>query len=144
MDTSGRLVDVSDYWSDALGYMEQEVIGRKMTDFLTPESRRQAESETLPQFFRSGQTKEVSYQFVKKNGDVADVLLSAIAERDDQGRILKSLAVLVDVTTLKRTEEELRRAQEKLSEYSRDLERQVRQRTRRSPASSNTRRRWCT
>ena len=130
VDTSGRLVDVSDYWSDALGYMEEEVIGRKMTDFLTPESRRQAETETLPQFFRSGQTKEASYQFVKKNGEVADVLLSAIAERDDQGRILRSLAVLVDVTTLKRTEEELRRAQEKLSEYSRDLERQVRQRTR--------------
>ena len=44
--------------------------------------------------------------------------------------MVNSLAVLVDVTTLKRTEEELRQAQKKLSEYSRDLERQVRQRTR--------------
>ena len=130
VDTTGRLVNVSDYWSDALGYSDEEVMGRKLTDFLTPESRRHAEAEVLPLFFRTGQAKDIAYQFVKKNGEVVDVLLSAIAERDDQGRIVKSLAVLVDVTTLKRTEEELRRAQEKLSEYSRDLERQVRQRTR--------------
>lgn len=130
VDTTGRLVNVSDYWSDALGYSDEEVMGRKLTDFLTPESRRHAETEVLPLFFRTGQAKDISYQFVKKNGEVVDVLLSAIAERDDQGRIVKSLAVLVDVTALKRTEEELRRAQEKLSEYSRDLERQVRQRTR--------------
>lgn len=130
VDTRGRLVNVSDYWSDALGYRDEEVIGRKLTDFLTPASRRHAEAEVLPQFFRTGQAKDVSYQFVKKNGEVVNVLLSAIAERDDQGRIVKSLAVLVDVTALKRTEEELRRAQQKLSEYSRDLERQVRQRTR--------------
>ena len=130
VDTTGRLVNVSDYWSDALGYSDEEVMGRKLTDFLTPESRRHAEAEVLPLFFRTGQAKDIAYQFVKKNGEVVDVLLSAIAERDDQGRIVKSLAVLVDVTTLKRTEEELRRAQKKLSEYSRDLERQVRQRTR--------------
>ena len=130
VDTTGRLVNISDYWSDALGYSDEEVMGRKLTDFLTPESRRHAEAEVLPLFFRTGQAKDIAYQFVKKNGEVVDVLLSAIAERDDQGRIVKSLAVLVDVTTLKRTEEELRRAQEKLSEYSRDLERQVRQRTR--------------
>ncbi|MBU1452501.1 MAG: PAS domain S-box protein [Proteobacteria bacterium] len=130
VDTQGRLVNVSDYWSDALGYKDEEVIGRKLTDFLTPQSRHQAETEVLPLFFRTGRIKNVSYQFVKKNGEVVDVLLSAIAERDDQGGILKSLAVLVDVTALKHTEEELRQAQEKLREHSRDLERQVRQRTR--------------
>ncbi|RJX30462.1 MAG: PAS domain S-box protein [Desulfarculus sp.] len=130
IDTSGRLVDVSDYWMEALGYSSQEVIGRRLTDFLTPESRRRAEQEVLPGFFRQGFCKDVSYQFIKKDGSVVEVLLSAIAERDEAGRIVKSLAVLSDVTTLKRTEEELRRAQEKLSQHSRDLERQVRQRTR--------------
>ncbi|MCB2225139.1 MAG: PAS domain S-box protein [Desulfarculaceae bacterium] len=130
IDINGRLVNVSDYWAEAMGYNDQEVIGRRLTDFLTPESRRHAQSEVLPRFFRTGSAKDISYQFVKKNGEVVDVLLSAIAERDDEGRIVNSLAVLVDVTTLKHTEEELRQAQEKLSEYSRDLERQVRQRTR--------------
>ncbi len=130
IDTDGRIVNVSNYWSDALGYSDEEVIGRKLTDFLTPTSRRHAEEEILPAFFATGRAKDISYQFVKKNGEVVEVLLSAIAERDEKGRMIKSLAVLVDVTELKKTEEELRRAQEKLSQYSRDLERQVRQRTR--------------
>lgn len=129
IDTDGRIVNVSNYWSDALGYRNDEVIGRKLTDFLTPESRGRAEQETLPAFFATGRAKDISYQFFKKNGEVADVLLSAIAERDEHGKMIKSLAVLVDVTALKKTEEELRQAQEKLSQYSRDLERQVRQRT---------------
>ncbi|MCF8100648.1 MAG: PAS domain S-box protein [Desulfarculaceae bacterium] len=130
IDPNGRLMNVSDYWAEAMGYSDQEVIGRRLVDFLTPASRRHAEREVLPRFFRTGNAKDISYQFVKKNGEVVDVLLSAIAERDDEGRMVNSLAVLVDVTALKHTEEELRQAQDKLSEYSRDLERQVRQRTR--------------
>ncbi|MEW5913652.1 MAG: PAS domain S-box protein [Thermodesulfobacteriota bacterium] len=130
IDTSGRLLDVSAYWTEALGYSSQEVIGRRLSEFMTPESRRRAEQEVIPSFFRDGSCQDVAYQFIKKDGSVVEVLLSAIAERDKAGRIIKSLAVLSDVTTLKRIEEELRRAQEKLSQYSRDLERQVRQRTR--------------
>ena len=130
IDLEGRLVSVSDYWTEALGYEAEEVIGRKLTDFLTPESRRIAEKSTMPEFFAKGQVKNISYRFVKKNGEVVEVLLSAIAEKDDKGKIVRSLAVLSDVSALKRIEEELRLAQEKLSQYSKDLERQVRQRTR--------------
>jgi PAS domain S-box-containing protein len=130
IDSEGRLVSVSDYWTEALGYEADEVIGRKLTDFLTPESRRNAEEKTMPQFFDKGQAKNISHRFVKKDGEIVEVLLSAIAERNDEGDIVRSLAVLSDVSALKRIEEELRLAQEKLSQYSKDLERQVRQRTR--------------
>ena len=129
IDPQGRLMNISDFWAEAMGYDPQEVIGHRLTDFLTPESRRHAESEVLPRFFQTGDAHDIAYQFVKKNGELADVLLSAIAERDDEGNFVNSLAVLVDVTALKRTEDQLRQAQAKLSEYSRDLERQVRQRT---------------
>jgi PAS domain S-box-containing protein len=61
---------------------------------------------------------------------VVEVLLSAIAERDAQGGIVRSLAVLLDITQRNRMERELRRAQEQLSQYSKDLERQVAERTR--------------
>jgi PAS domain S-box-containing protein len=130
IDSEGRLISVSDYWTEALGYEAEEVIGRKLTEFLTPESKRNAEENTMPQFFDKGQAKDVSHRFVKKDGEVVEVLLSAIAEKDTKGNIVRSLAVLSDVSALKRIEEELRLAQEKLSQYSKDLERQVRQRTR--------------
>jgi PAS domain S-box-containing protein len=109
IDRDGRLLSVSNYWLEALGYERDEVIGRRSAEFLTPESRRFAHDVVLPEFFRTGRCKDVPYQFVKKNGDIIDVLLSATAERDDHGAIVRSLAVLTDVTERRRAEEMLHR-----------------------------------
>ncbi len=130
IDANGYLISVSNYWIEAMEYSQAEVIGRKLTDFLTPASRRYAESVVFPDFFKTGFCRDVSYQFVKKDYTVIDVLLSAIAVQDTDGKIVRSLAVSVDVTERKKAEEALRQAKEQLSRYSRDLERQVRERTR--------------
>jgi len=129
IDLRGRLVSVSDYWAEALGYKRNEVIGKKLTEFLTRESRRYAEQTVFPVFFKNGFCKDISYQFIKKNGEKIDILLSAIAERDSEGRIVRTLAVSIDVTERKRGEEALKTAKEALSRYSKDLERQVEIRT---------------
>jgi len=129
IDTKGKLVSVSDYWVDVMGYTREEVIGHPLTDFFTDASRRYAEETVFPQFFKSGFCQDVPYQFRKKNGDVIDVLLSAIADRDEQGRITRTLAVSIDVTERNRAEEALRQAKEALGRYSKDLELQVRKRT---------------
>lgn len=129
VDPDGRLLSVSDYWVEALGYAPSEVIGRKLSDFLTEGSRKFAEEVVLPQFLEKGYCKGIPYRFVKKSGEIVDVLLSAIAERDAQGNIKRSLSLLVDVTEQKRAQEQLRVAKEQLRSYSEDLERQVAQRT---------------
>jgi len=130
IDINGRIVSVSDYWSEVMGYRREDVIGRRLTSFFSEESRRYAEEEVFPEFFKTGFIKDVSYQFIKKNGQTIDVLLSAIADRDEQGRIIRTLAVSIDVTERKRAEEALKLAKEELSRYSKDLERQVQSRTR--------------
>lgn len=129
IDPEGRLVSVSNYWVDMMGYERHEVIGRKLTDFFTEASRRFAQDKVLPAFFRSGFCKDVPYRFVKKNGDIVDVLLSAITDRDADGSLVRTLAVSIDVTEQKKAEEALRKAKETLSRYSKDLEWQVRKRT---------------
>ncbi|MGD1907879.1 MAG: PAS domain S-box protein [Leptolyngbyaceae cyanobacterium] len=98
IDHQGCLLSVSDYWLEKLGYSEHEVIGRKSSDFLTPESQHYAKEVVLPEYFKNGFCKDVPYQMVTKTGGVFDVLLSATAERDDQGQITRSLAVMTDVT----------------------------------------------
>ncbi len=113
IDDEGKLISVNDCWLQVMGYERSEVLGRRAPDFLTEASRRYALEVAIPRLRKTGAVKDVELQFVKKNGEVIDVLLSAVAELDDQGRIDYSLAVLVDVTDRKRAEEALRRSEEK-------------------------------
>ena len=126
IDPEGRLVSVSDYWVEMMGYGRDEVIGRKLTDFFTEDSRRVAETKIIPHFFDTGFLQDIPYQYVKKSGEKIDVLLSAIADRDAQGKIVRSLAVSIDITQRNRAEAALKQAKEELSQYSQDLERLVR------------------
>ena len=114
IDTEGNLVTVSDRWLEVLGYERNEVIGRKSVEFLTAESRQQAETVSLPEFWKTGKARDVAYQFVKKDGEFVDVLLSAVLERDPEGNVVRTLAVLDDITERKRLEEALQKVREEL------------------------------
>lgn len=98
IDADGKLTTVNDYWLQVLGYERSEVLGRTSTDFLTEASRRRALEVELPRFFQTGVAKDTEYRMVKKGGDVIDVLLSATAEFDEQGKIAHTRAFIVDVT----------------------------------------------
>jgi PAS domain S-box-containing protein len=114
IDRHGRIISVSDFWLDTLGYERAEVIGRSSVEFLTPESRRYAEEVVLPEYFKTGVCRDIPYQFVKKDGERLDVLLSAIADRDAAGNIIRSLAVLIDVTERNRAGEALLESDKRL------------------------------
>lgn len=100
IDGQGRLISVSDAWLTKLGYSREEVIGRRSSEFLTPDSRLHAVTNVLPDFFRTGRCDDVQYQMVCKDGGIIDVQLSAILERDESTEESISLAVITDVTPL--------------------------------------------
>jgi PAS domain S-box-containing protein len=97
IDAEGRLTAVNERWLNGLGYTREEVVGRRSTEFLTPESAKYAREVILPEYFKTGRCDNVLYQFVKKDGSIMDVMLSAIADVDPRGRRI-SQAVLIDVT----------------------------------------------
>ena len=113
IDDRGKIVSVSKYWLKKMGYESEEVIGKRSTDFITPESQQHAK-KILPEFFRTGSCHNVFYQWVCKNGTIIDGLLSAISERSDEGKIVRSLAVVVDITEQRQKEklEEANRAKD--------------------------------
>ena len=110
IDSDGRITEVSDYWLEVLGYERSEVIGRMSVDFLVEESKKYAKKVALPEFFKTGIAREVPYQFVKKSGEIVDILLSGIPQFVEDGSFLQSLAVLVDVTERNRAENALQDA----------------------------------
>jgi PAS domain S-box-containing protein len=130
IDHQGELVSVSNHWAEEMGYTPSEIVGRKLTDFFTEKSKKYAEETVFVDFFKTGYCKDIPYRFVKKSGEIIDVLLSAIADRDRKGNIKRTLAVSIDVTARKRAEENLRKTKEELSLHFRDLERQVAKRSR--------------
>ena len=97
IDHEGRLVSVSDAWLQTLGYTRAEVLGRKSVEFLTPESQAVAKG-VLKKFMQEGYLERVDYQMIKKDGSLIDVALSATAEKDDQGHVKRSLALIHDMT----------------------------------------------
>ena len=107
IDAAGTIRNVSELWLQTLGYTREEVIGRKSSEFLTEASRRHALETALPEFFRTGLCADVPYQMVARDGRILDVLLSATAEQDAAGHIIRSLAVIQDVTLKKRDQQRL-------------------------------------
>ena len=107
VDVERRLVAVNDAWLARFGYTREEVLGRRSTEFLTPESRERAEASVIPRFMHDGAIRDIDYQMVTRSGEVFDVQLSAIWETDADGRLLRTLAVLKEVTEQKRLALEL-------------------------------------
>jgi PAS domain S-box-containing protein len=107
-----RLISVSDRWLEFMGYdSREEVLGRRLTEFMTPESIEKLRAETWPVLLAAGQYDDADYRVYKKSGEVADITASTRIWYDDQGRFVRTLAALTDVTDRKRTEEALRQAQ---------------------------------
>ena len=129
IDSTGKIISVSNYWLKYLGYEQSEVIGKKSIDFLTEKSRLYAEEVVLPRFWQTGTCTDVPYQFICKNGKIIDVLLSAIAEKDDSGKVIHSLAVMVDVTQRNQAEAAAKQARKKLRRANLELEKRVEERT---------------
>ncbi len=129
IDREGRIIHVSDHWVEIMGYQRDEVIGEQLTRFFTKESRRFAIDIIFPRFFSTGFCKDIPYTYIKKNRGKIDIMLSCYGVRNEEGQIIRSLAVSVDVTEKNLAQKDLQIAKEKLSQYSLDLEGQVKKRT---------------
>jgi PAS domain S-box-containing protein len=104
LDAEGRILQVSDAWLALMGARREEVLGRRLSHFLAPGT----DGASLP---AAADLTEAEYAFVTSDGRILSVLLSARVERDAEGRFLRSLGGMVDVTARRRAEEELRHAQ---------------------------------
>ncbi len=110
VDRQGRIVSISHYWLEKLGYQQGEVIGQMLSAFLADEFKPKIEQMLLA---LSADTvyRDQPCQLIKKNGDRMDVLLSTIADCDQISCSGRSLGVLVDITDREREKEKVRRSE---------------------------------
>ncbi len=113
-----EIISVSDFWLDKMGYDRNEVIGKSPYEFMVEEPKGVVEAN-VDKLFKDGFIRNVEYQYVKKSGEVMDVLLSAVAEYDEDGKFERSITGMLDVTDLKVAERKLQESQAKLLEAQR-------------------------
>jgi len=101
LDPHGRIINISRQWLQTLGFAEHEVLGRSVTDFLTPESARFIKQLIALEVAEPGRVDVSEVQMVSASGAVLDMVVSAIWESDAQGRAVRRLAVVQDATEKK-------------------------------------------
>ncbi|MCB2218649.1 sigma-54 interaction domain-containing protein [Desulfofustis glycolicus] len=103
-DHETRLYSANKYWLETLGYEWEEVKGRQTREFMTEASRDNVIHRVIPVLLESGSIHDFEYQMVKKNGQVLDVALTAVSERDSDGDIIRTLSMILPISDRKRAE----------------------------------------
>lgn len=111
-DCTDRIIEVSDTWLHQMGYERSEVIGARLIDFMTHESRCYAETTILSTYFKTGRCQDIPFKMMTKRGQVLDMLFSGTIERDSRGTVIRCIETLSNVTRQREVERQLFREKE--------------------------------
>ena len=116
-DLKGRIVFLNREMCQMLGYEESDLIGRRISDITHQDDR--AETRRLfRRLVRKGESYQTEKRYIRKDGSVLWVSVSASPTHDAKGRIQAAVAVVRDVSDRKR-------AQALLEERARGLEGEI-------------------
>ena len=125
LDAQDRFAACNDTMLGTLGYAREELLGKPYTRLLTAEGSRRFLHDPSA-YARSG---EIEARWVKKDGSIIDVWVRTTPILDDQGRFVRSRSAAQDVTERNRLAhavqakaEELQQANEQLRRINQELE----------------------
>lgn len=124
VDKDGLIVTVTDHWLLKLGFEREEVVGRPITDFFSSADRKLFTDGRLQALIKEGSFNNMERQMVTKQGQVIDLVVSAISERNDQGEVEHMLVASKDVTERNRVERELRKSNAENARLKEELQRE--------------------
>ncbi len=107
LDADGRIARINQTEADWLGYSQEELIGRKITELQAPASA-EFFIKDFARFKREGRIENVEVDLVRKDGSALNALLSSEAVFDADGNFVTNRTTLVDISKRKKVERELR------------------------------------
>jgi PAS domain S-box-containing protein len=115
LDTSQRFVQVNHQFCEITGYSREELLGMKVADLTHPVDF-ERDQEQLVSYLRGGAPLyEAEKRYVRKDGNVLWVQVTAAMVRDAEGKLLLSAGIIQDITERKRAEQALRLSEEKFA-----------------------------
>ncbi|MBU2445141.1 MAG: PAS domain S-box protein [Bacteroidetes bacterium] len=116
LDQNGIILDANAHWYVKTSYSRHQVIGKKLTDFLTFGSRQKFSSSGFNELLTTGHLSNYEVQIVKKNNELLEGIIDARALFDIHGQFLKCYVTINDVTALKELSEEYESSELKYSQ----------------------------
>jgi PAS domain S-box-containing protein len=112
LDENGVFVRINKTELKWLGYQWRELRGKKLTELLTPASRKIFETN-FPRLESERSLHDLELAFFRRDGTILSVVMNAIMFRDKQHNRIMSSSILFDITDRKRIEDRLRESEER-------------------------------
>jgi PAS domain S-box-containing protein len=119
LDQAGCLLEVNPAWLRALGYTNNQVMGRWFGDLLTEPSRK-AFRDRFPDFLRTGEIHGSRLEIVCAKGNTLWVEYEGKIAYHPDGTFRQTHCVFQDITKRRRTEESLQKAHNELEQRVQD------------------------
>lgn len=110
-DPNYRLTYVNERFCEMLGYVRDEIIGRRLIDFVHHDDKTLMKDQMARR--RQGQEKTFALVWQTKDGNKIHTLASPKALYDEEGRFIGSIGVLTDITSRIEVEKALQSSEEK-------------------------------
>ncbi|MEW6586238.1 MAG: PAS domain S-box protein, partial [Nitrospirota bacterium] len=111
-NAKGIVTYINDRFCDMVGYSKEEIIGKKVADFLDDRNKNILEEQMARR--RTGEKRSYEIAWTKKNGELVYTLVSPRPMYDNDGRFIGSFGVLTDITDRKQAEESLKKSYEQV------------------------------
>jgi PAS domain S-box-containing protein len=112
LDEKGFFVRMNKTELDWLGYTREELINKMGSGDIMTAASREKFKKVFPEFLKSGEVRNIEFEYVRKDGSTFFGSLSATAIKDEDGKFIRSRSTLFDITERIRFEYELNRAME--------------------------------
>jgi PAS domain S-box-containing protein len=123
IDPDGIVFCINDTELKWLGYNRDEIVGKKISDFMTQEGRK-IYQEVFPVFKETGYVNNLEISYVRKDGTILPVLLTGNAIFDDEGNYTMSRSTITDNTERKQADYILKKSRHELEVHRIELEMQ--------------------
>lgn len=104
-----KIIQINQAELDMIGYSREEILGKKTwADLIVPEQKERFEKHWQDiSNSNIGGVQRIEYTLVHKDGHHSDVLLSASARFDDEGKLINTRGNILDITERKKYEQAL-------------------------------------
>ena len=103
LDENGCFLDVNQTWLNLLGYLREDIIGKKFAEFLHPDWR-SVFFERFAKFKELGEVKSVEFEMIRKDGSIITVSFDGKIGKDPSGHFQQTHCFFRDITERRKAE----------------------------------------